>query len=330
MNFNSIQLPFSANFVDLLFILIILYFVITNNGLITSSFEIIGLFFSFIISFKLYPYAAYILTHNFSLTKGFANAGGFIITWLLAETIFFLLVRLLSKKIPPHIYQHKWNYYLGFITGLMYGIIFYTFIVTLIIALPVRGNLKKAVLDSRTAPFFVSYSSRFESNFRSIFNDAIAESLNFLTVRQNSDEKIELGFTISSKDLKVDKSAEQEMLKLVNHERTSRGLKALTFDESIADVSREYGKEMFTNGFFAHQSQVDNSSPAERLDRNNIPYIIMGENLAYAPTTSIAHTGLMNSPGHRANILSEEFGKIGIGVIDGGIYGKMYVQEFTN
>jgi len=40
--------------------------------------------------------------------------------------------------------------------------------------------------------------------------------------------------------------------------------------------------------------------------------------------------GLMNSPGHRANILNPNFHKIGIGVIDGGIYGKMYTQEFTN
>jgi uncharacterized protein YkwD len=38
----------------------------------------------------------------------------------------------------------------------------------------------------------------------------------------------------------------------------------------------------------------------------------------------------MNSPGHKANILSISFGKVGIGVIDGGIYGEMFCQEFTN
>ncbi len=75
---------------------------------------------------------------------------------------------------------------------------------------------------------------------------------------------------------------------------------------------------------------MNKSSPADRLDKQSIPYLIMGENLAYAPTESIAHTGLMNSPGHRANILSPEFGQVGLGVIDAGIYGKMFVQEFTN
>jgi uncharacterized protein YkwD len=38
----------------------------------------------------------------------------------------------------------------------------------------------------------------------------------------------------------------------------------------------------------------------------------------------------MNSPGHRANILSANFGRIGIGVIDGGIYGEIFCQEFKD
>jgi len=45
---------------------------------------------------------------------------------------------------------------------------------------------------------------------------------------------------------------------------------------------------------------------------------------------STAHNGLMNSEGHRANILEPEFRKIGIGVIDNGVYGKMFVQVFTD
>jgi len=38
----------------------------------------------------------------------------------------------------------------------------------------------------------------------------------------------------------------------------------------------------------------------------------------------------MQSPGHRDNILSSDFSKVGIGVIDGGRYGKMFVQVFTD
>lgn len=38
----------------------------------------------------------------------------------------------------------------------------------------------------------------------------------------------------------------------------------------------------------------------------------------------------MESPGHRANILNPEFGRLGIGILDGGIYGLMITQNFRN
>ena len=56
--------------------------------------------------------------------------------------------------------------------------------------------------------------------------------------------------------------------------------------------------------------------------------LMAGENLAGAPTVERAHSGLMNSPGHRANILNPNFTHVGIGIVDGGPYGKMYTQTF--
>jgi uncharacterized protein YkwD len=61
-----------------------------------------------------------------------------------------------------------------------------------------------------------------------------------------------------------------------------------------------------------------------------IHFITAGENLALGQTLSICHRGLMNSPGHRANILRPTFGRVGIGVLDGGMYGLMISQEFRN
>jgi uncharacterized protein YkwD len=330
MNLDTLSIPFFGNWVDVLFLLILLYFIITNNGIITTTFEIIGLFLSIILSLKLYPLISSLLVQHTSISNGFAKAIGFIVIWSITEAVFFFVVKLLNNKIPSRLYHHKWNYYLGFIPGALYGIIFFTFIVTLLVALPVRGTLKKAVLDSKTGSVFVSYSSRFESSLQNVFNDAVAESLNFLTIKQDSGENIHLGFTLSENELSVDRKSENEMLNLINHERVSRGGKPLEADEQSSIVARQYGEEMFIHGFFSHESQVDSSTPAQRLDRNNIPYMIMGENLAYAPTLEIAHNGLMNSEGHRKNILSPEFHKVGIGVIDAGIYGKMFVQEFTN
>ena len=84
-----------------------------------------------------------------------------------------------------------------------------------------------------------------------------------------------------------------------------------------------------SQGYFSHYNP-EGESPFDRMEKAEINYLAAGENLALAPTVTLSHQGLMNSPGHKANILSPDYGKIGIGVIDGGIYGKMFVQEFTD
>ena len=70
--------------------------------------------------------------------------------------------------------------------------------------------------------------------------------------------------------------------------------------------------------------------PFDRIRESNVQFKTAGENLALAPTLSIAHNGLMNSPGHRANILRPQFGRVGIGVLDSRRHGLMITQNFRN
>jgi uncharacterized protein YkwD len=66
----------------------------------------------------------------------------------------------------------------------------------------------------------------------------------------------------------------------------------------------------------------------DRLQAESISYRVAGENLALAATANEVHEGLMDSPGHRANILGESFGALGIAVVRGPL-GLMTVQVFT-
>jgi uncharacterized protein YkwD len=86
---------------------------------------------------------------------------------------------------------------------------------------------------------------------------------------------------------------------------------------------------MFARGYFAHDTP-EGRDPFERMREAKIRFETAGENLALAPTVQVAHRGLMNSPGHRANILNAQFGRVGIGIMDGGIRGLMISQEFRN
>ena len=64
------------------------------------------------------------------------------------------------------------------------------------------------------------------------------------------------------------------------------------------------------------------------MKQYGIRFSYAGENLAGAPDVNTAHVNLMNSPGHRENILRPEFTKIGIGVVEGSKYGKIFTQQF--
>jgi uncharacterized YkwD family protein len=122
--------------------------------------------------------------------------------------------------------------------------------------------------------------------------------------------------------------AEQTMLDLVNAERTKLGLKPLQIDLELVKLARLKSQDMINLNYFSHQSPTY-GSPFEMMKAAGISYRLAGENLAGAPTVERAHTGLMNSPGHRANILNPSYTHIGIGAISGGRYGMMFTQLFV-
>ncbi len=120
---------------------------------------------------------------------------------------------------------------------------------------------------------------------------------------------------------------EQKMLNLVNQERAKAGLAPLKVHAELVKLARLKSQDMITNKYFSHQSPKY-GSPFDMMKSAGVSYTRAGENLAGASTVESAHTNLMNSPGHRANILNKDFTHIGIGIIDGGPYGKMFTQMF--
>ena len=101
-----------------------------------------------------------------------------------------------------------------------------------------------------------------------------------------------------TQDVQPDAEAEARMLDLINVERLRAGLRPLVADERLREVARQHSQEMFRLGYFAHVSPSA-GSPADRLQRSGVAFATAGENLAYAPTVEVAHSGLMASPGHR-------------------------------
>lgn len=115
---------------------------------------------------------------------------------------------------------------------------------------------------------------------------------------------------------------------LVNEERTKRGLNGLKFDESIAAVADVRGSEIQRS--FSH-TRPDGSSFYTALLQGNVSYRHCGENIAWGQRTpEEVVNAWMNSEGHRANILSANYTRIGVSYTKNGNGTPYWVQLFAD
>lgn len=334
---TSLSIPaLGFNWIDIIIFVIIVFYVMEGYslGFLTSLVDFIAFISSFILGITFYNDVSYYLVKIFSLSQGFANAIGFFIAAAFFEILFSFVLKtlianvpLFAKEGPKEKRLNLINKLLGILPGALSGFLLSAFILTLIIALPFSVFLKHSVSNSKIGNLLVANTQGFAKDWNNIFGGAVNDTLSFLTVEPKSDESVNLNF--KTKNISVDKPAEQKMLQSLNYERTSRGLAAVIFSENLAKVARDHCSDMFKRGYFSHYTP-EGLSPFDRMLSTDISFNYAGENLALAPNTELAMRGLMQSPGHKANILSQNFYKAGIGVIDGGVYGQMFCQEFTD
>ena len=259
-----------------------------------------------------------------------SNVAAYLIIWVVAELALALITRYGVIRHFKGIFNlTPSTRVLGGVLNAGKMLILITLILSLFVSLPLRAGLKQPVTNAYIPHLLLQSSGGLQQCLAGTLGRDLGQSLNFLTVTSEpeSEQKINLGFT-TTKGV-VDEASEQQMLILLNHERTLHGLKALAYNVKAREVARAYSRRMLVEGFFSH-IDPDGHSPFDRMKAGGVKFGSAGENLALAPTLPLAHQGLMNSPGHRANILSPDYATVGIGVIDAGIYGLMITQDFTD
>lgn len=122
---------------------------------------------------------------------------------------------------------------------------------------------------------------------------------------------------------------EQEMVNYINQARSNAGLPALRVNSSLTAAARAKSKDMAVNNYFSHNSPTYGSFTS-LLRRHGVRYRAAAENIAWNSNGSVrsAHNNLMNSPGHRRNILGRSYQQVGVGIYvrsDGRHY---YTQLF--
>jgi uncharacterized protein YkwD len=320
----------AVNPIDILLVIVILLSVLNGyrRGFINGVFDLAGWVLSLLAGLRYYQPLAQWLGPRVDLwSEVWDQPIAFVLIAIFVGVLVHVIGYSLLRRLPEDIHERRVNQLFGVIPGFVNGLIVVAILSALLLAIPLSESLSERTRDSALVNRLAVYAERLESALRPVFGEAIARSLNLLTIRPDSNEKVTLPFKVENSRPRPD--LEKQMLDLVNKERQAAGLNPLAPDPELTEVARKHSADMFARGYFAHDTP-EGLSPFDRMREAGVHFITAGENLALAPTLPVAHTGLMNSPGHRANILRPQFGRVGIGVMDGGMRGLMISQEFRN
>jgi len=125
---------------------------------------------------------------------------------------------------------------------------------------------------------------------------------------------------------------EYKLFRKLNKARKSYSLPKLFFQKDLRAVARKHSRDMARKDYFSHETLLG-KSPKDRYVASKVSDVVAGENLAkvggYPHPVLVAHDGLMNSPGHRANILSKAYNCVGIGAAISAEKVYYFTQNFS-
>jgi len=124
----------------------------------------------------------------------------------------------------------------------------------------------------------------------------------------------------------------QKVYDLTNNQRQSADLPILHYNSTLEASAIKKAQDMFANNYWAHNSPTG-TTPWQFFKDAGYQYSVAGENLAkdFYDTDSLLQAW-MNSPTHKANIVSDKYQEIGIGVVNGilnGVKTTLVVQHFA-
>lgn len=317
------------NAVDILLLFIILLVAIGGwfRGFIVGALDLLRWIAGLFLALWLYKYVELFFVGALGLSEVWGPPLAFLFTLVFILVGLSAASRALLRRIPSAAHRSFVNRAFGILPGAVHGAICAAVSAVLLLTLPFPEPVPGQAQESPIANRLAAETDRLEEALAPAFDDAIARTLTRLTVEPESEKGMTLPFKVARSTPRPD--LEAEMLVLLNEERVAEGLKPLVADTALRAVARAHSADMFARGYFSHVSP-EGATPFDRIIRAQIRFRTAGENLALAPTVEIAHSGLMNSPGHRANILRPAFGRVGIGIMDGGRRGVMVSQEFRN
>ncbi|MBI4092192.1 MAG: CvpA family protein, partial [Candidatus Levybacteria bacterium] len=244
------SIPFNI-FDYIIFVTLLLYiFEDIAFGLIPAAAGLAATLLSFFAGLVLYPHLSSLIVEKFSLTKGISDATSFLITTLVSFVLISGALSIARRRYISVKFSRKIDIAGGAVAGSLSFFFIASFAVALLLSFPISPIIKDSIRNSVTGRFLFIRTAGMEREVRKVFGGAIEETINFLTIRPQSQESIRLNFRIAS--FKIDPKSEEIMLGLVNSERSKKGLSPLSQDVSLKEVARSHAKDMLERGYFSH------------------------------------------------------------------------------
>jgi len=105
---------------------------------------------------------------------------------------------------------------------------------------------------------------------------------------------------------------EQTAGNLLNNDRAQYNLPPLVIDPALCRIARIKSEDMRDNQYFAHTSPTY-GDVRQMLKQFGYSYSAAGENIAHHATIEKAQAAFLSSSGHRRNIMSSTYTKVGLG-----------------
>jgi uncharacterized protein YkwD/uncharacterized membrane protein required for colicin V production len=302
------------------------------RGLVREAMDLLGLVLGIILAFRFGSAVGGLIEGMSGISADAARLIGGAI--LLAAT--GVAAALIARVVGPRVRWPGLNLIDragGATLALGWGAFAAVVLLSLAVILPMPAAVGRQLDGSAFTRFLTDPAGAPQRVFRGLAGDRVVEAL--LNLHElvgerrlivEGDESVALT-PADAGDLQHDEAAATEVFDLLNRARVDAGVDPLAWSPALALVAQGHAVEMYLEGYFSHRSPTT-GTVGDRLEAAGITYLVAGENLALAATVTEVHTGLMESPGHRENMLRPEFRRVGVGVVSGPL-GLMTVEVFT-
>ncbi|HLH74889.1 MAG TPA: CvpA family protein [Chloroflexota bacterium] len=323
----------NLSILDVAILIVLAWFAIAGirRGFVLSLFDVVALVLTIILATKTFHLVGALIATQFGISSLFADLFGFAAVMFVGEILRMIGAAIVSAALKPVFFAMPplgyMNNLAGLFPGALRGLGYVSVALLVLQGIPLVSGLHTEIAQSPVASTVLNLIGGASPSFQNVMGLLVEGNTSILTdptAGVTSHLPIPSGIGSSP-----DPSAEKQLLDMTNLARTQAGLSPLVLDDNLSVVARVHSVEMFQMAYFSHDSPIY-GTPVQRLQRAGLSFRVSGENIAYAPTISMAFSGLMKSADHRGNILSSDFHRVGIGVARAGLWGYMVTEDFTD